>query len=98
MTSFQGDTSTDVSPTNVLVMMQQFLNAPQDGESEEVSEGMGSLSLSCSQDSVIESVASPEPPSAPPSAPVFPPVQTLSLNGDLNSSNKKPSTSTKQVT
>lgn len=110
---FQGDTSTDASPTNVLVMMRQFRNAPEDGESEEVSEGMGSITLSCSQDSVIESVASPEPPS-PPSAPPSPPpsapppspppaapgcapAQTLSLNGDLNSSNKKPSTSTKQV-
>ncbi|XP_053490868.1 serine/threonine-protein kinase 33, partial [Ictalurus furcatus] len=107
-----GDTSTDASPTNVLVMMRQFRNAPEDGESEEVSEGMGSITLSCSQDSVIESVASPEPPS-PPSAPPSPPpsapppspppaapgcapAQTLSLNGDLNSSNKKPSTSTKQ--
>ncbi|MCI4383064.1 hypothetical protein PGIGA_G00022040 [Pangasianodon gigas] len=91
-----GDTSTNASPTNVLVMMQQFRNAPEDDESEEVSEGMGSLSLSCSQDSVVESVASPEPPSAPPSAPGCAQAQTLSLNGDLNSSSKKPSTSTKQ--
>ncbi|XP_058256235.1 serine/threonine-protein kinase 33 isoform X1 [Hemibagrus wyckioides] len=78
-----GDMSTTASPTNVLLMMRQFRNAPEDGESEEVSEGMCSLSLSCSQDSVVESVASSEPPSAP--------VQTLSLN-----SNKKPSTSSKQ--
>ncbi|XP_053093849.1 serine/threonine-protein kinase 33 isoform X1 [Pangasianodon hypophthalmus] len=91
-----GDTSTNASPTNVLVMMRQFRNAPEDDESEEVSEGMGSLSLSCSQDSVVESVASPEPPSAPPSAPGCAQAQTLSLNGDLNSSSKKPSTSTKQ--
>lgn len=95
---FQGDTSTNASPTNVLVMMRQFQNAPEDGESEEVSEGMGSLSLSCSQESVVESVASSESLSAPPSAPTScAPAQTFSLIKDLKS-NKKPSTSTKQVT
>lgn len=99
---FQGDTSTDASPTNVLVMMRQFRNAPEDGESKEVSEGIGSLSLNCSQDSVIEAVASSKPPpfplSAPPPAPEHAPAQILSLNEDLNSSsNKKPTTSTKQV-
>ncbi|GAA6082547.1 serine/threonine-protein kinase 33 isoform X1 [Tachysurus ichikawai] len=96
MMMFQGDTSTNASPTNVLVMMRQFQNAPEDGESEEVSEGMGSLSLSCSQESVVESVASSESLSAPPSAPTScAPAQTFSLIKDLKS-NKKPSTSTKQ--
>lgn len=91
---FQGDTSTDASPTNVLVMMRQFRDAPEGGESEET----GSPSLGCSQDSVVESVATSEPPPVLESAPTCAPVQTL--NGDLNSSsnNKKASVSTKQVT
>ncbi|KAK3533825.1 hypothetical protein QTP70_032167 [Hemibagrus guttatus] len=86
-----GDTSTTASPTNVLLMMRQFRDTPEDGESEEVSEGMCSLSLSCSQDSAVESAASSEPPTAPPSGPLSAPAQTLSL-----SSKKNPSTSTKQ--
>ncbi|KAM9461680.1 serine/threonine-protein kinase 33 isoform 2-T2 [Clarias gariepinus] len=91
-----GDTSTDASPTNVLEMMRQFRNASEDGESEEVSEGMGSLSLSCSQDSVFESEACPEPPSVPPTVPGRAPAQTLGLNRDTNDSNRQPCASSKQ--
>lgn len=98
MALFQGDTSTGASPTNVLVMMRQFRDAPEDGESEEVSEGMGSVSFSCSRDGVVEYMASSEPQLVPPSAPEGAPAQTLSHDGDPNSSsNKNSSTSTKQV-
>ncbi|XP_076880085.1 serine/threonine-protein kinase 33 isoform X2 [Brachyhypopomus gauderio] len=80
-----GDTSTNASPTNVLEMMRQFQDAPEEGDSDEMSKDLGCLSLSRSQDSLCEPMASPEPPSAP--------VPALELNPDSNS---KPSTPTKQ--
>lgn len=92
---FQGDTSTDASTTNVLLMMRKFRDSPEDVESDEMSEGMYSLSPSCSQESVVESVVSSEPQPVLPSASERAPVQTLGRNEDLNSS--KPSTCTKQV-
>ncbi|NP_001038554.2 serine/threonine-protein kinase 33 [Danio rerio] len=45
-----GDTSTAVTRTNVLEMMRQFRNAPEDEVIGETSEGLHSLSLSSSQD------------------------------------------------
>lgn len=45
-----GDTSTTVTQTNVLEMMREFLNAPQDKESVEMSEALQSFSLNSSQD------------------------------------------------
>ncbi|XP_046712794.1 serine/threonine-protein kinase 33 isoform X1 [Silurus meridionalis] len=82
-----GDTSKDAAPTNVLMLMRQFRNDPENRE--EVSDGMASLSFSCTQDSAAETVAAPETPSAPGCAPV------QALDEDPNSSDKKPSTSTK---
>lgn len=46
----KGDTSTAVTRTNVLEMMRQFRNAPEDEEIGETSEGLHGLSLSSSQD------------------------------------------------
>ncbi|XP_072516594.1 serine/threonine-protein kinase 33 isoform X2 [Salminus brasiliensis] len=77
----RGDTSTNATPTNVLVMMQQFRDAPEDVESDEISMGLSSLSLSRSQDSLAEPVASPEP---------------LAPDEDPDSNISKPSTPTKQ--
>ncbi|KAL0189102.1 hypothetical protein M9458_016201, partial [Cirrhinus mrigala] len=44
-----GDTSTTVTRTNVLEMMRQFRNAPEDEESAEMNEGLQNLSLTSSQ-------------------------------------------------
>lgn len=46
----KGDTSTTVTRTNVLEMMRQFRNAPEDEESAEMNEGLQNLSLTSSQD------------------------------------------------
>uniref|UniRef100_A0A673FRI9 Serine/threonine-protein kinase 33 n=2 Tax=Sinocyclocheilus rhinocerous TaxID=307959 RepID=A0A673FRI9_9TELE len=45
-----GDTSTAVTRTNVLEMMHQFRNVPEDEEGVEMSEGLQNLSLTSSQD------------------------------------------------
>ncbi|KAI4889269.1 hypothetical protein NFI96_013534 [Prochilodus magdalenae] len=96
----RGDTSTNASPTNVLEMMRQFRDAPEDGESDELSKGLSSLSFSLafsrSQDSLAESVASPEPPTAPALSPASVPTLALSLNGDTDSNSSKPSMPAKQ--
>ncbi|KAL7866343.1 hypothetical protein AOLI_G00141570 [Acnodon oligacanthus] len=89
-----GDNSTNASPTNVLEMMRQFRDAPEDGECDELSMGLSSLSLSRSQDSLAEPAASPEPPTAPALVPAS--VPALSLEVDTDSNSSKPSTPTKQ--
>ncbi|XP_051507936.1 serine/threonine-protein kinase 33-like [Myxocyprinus asiaticus] len=45
-----GDTSTSATQTNVLEMMRQFRNAPEDKECVELSEGLHNLSVIPSQD------------------------------------------------
>uniref|UniRef100_W5L7K1 Serine/threonine kinase 33 n=1 Tax=Astyanax mexicanus TaxID=7994 RepID=W5L7K1_ASTMX len=59
----RGDTSTNATPTNVLLMMQQFRDAPEDGDGEELSSGLSSFSFSHSQDGLAERVTSLEPTS-----------------------------------
>ncbi len=46
----KGDTSTTVTRTNVLEMMRQFRNAPEEEECVKMSEGLQNLSLTSSQD------------------------------------------------
>ncbi|XP_026881130.2 serine/threonine-protein kinase 33 isoform X2 [Electrophorus electricus] len=80
----RGDTSTNTSPTNVLEMMRQFQDTPEEGDSEEVSVDLGSLSLS---HFLAKPMASLEPPSAPPSAP--PPALVHSSDSDRDGTNSK---------
>ncbi|KAK1798548.1 hypothetical protein P4O66_006658 [Electrophorus voltai] len=82
----RGDTSTNTSPTNVLEMMRQFQDTPEEGDSEEVSVDLGSLSLS---HFLAKPMASLEPPSAPPSAP--PPALVHSSDSDRDGTNSKAS-------
>ncbi|XP_066503967.1 serine/threonine-protein kinase 33 isoform X2 [Hoplias malabaricus] len=89
----RGDTSMNASPTNVLEMMRQFRDAPEDFESDELSTGLSSLSLSHSQNSLAEPAASPDPPAPTPSSA---PTQAPSPNGDMDNNSSKPSTPTKQ--
>ncbi|XP_049321353.1 serine/threonine-protein kinase 33 isoform X2 [Astyanax mexicanus] len=89
----RGDTSTNATPTNVLLMMQQFRDAPEDGDGEELSSGLSSFSFSHSQDGLAERVTSLEPPSGSP-GPVL--ASVLNTDEDPDSSSSKPSTPTKQ--
>ncbi|XP_030621003.1 serine/threonine-protein kinase 33 [Chanos chanos] len=91
-----GDTSTSTTPTNVLEMMRQFRDAMKDGESDELSAGLKSLSLSHSQDSLSEPAASPHVPSPTPSHSQRTTRAEGSLAPDTDSHSSKPSTPSKQ--
>uniref|UniRef100_A0A8B9JBX2 Serine/threonine kinase 33 n=1 Tax=Astyanax mexicanus TaxID=7994 RepID=A0A8B9JBX2_ASTMX len=92
----RGDTSTNATPTNVLLMMQQFRDAPEDGDGEELSSGLSSFSFSHSQDGLAERVTSLEPTSGS-TGPVLASVLNTDEDPDSSSSSSKPSTPTKQV-
>ncbi|KAI1889829.1 hypothetical protein AGOR_G00166960 [Albula goreensis] len=86
-----GDTSTPATPTNVLEMMKQFRNDPEEGESTGVIGGLNSLSLDPSLDTSLgpraglNSTCSDGTGSAEPDR-----------ERDTDSSNSNPSTPTKQ--
>uniref|UniRef100_A0A671SM10 Serine/threonine-protein kinase 33-like n=1 Tax=Sinocyclocheilus anshuiensis TaxID=1608454 RepID=A0A671SM10_9TELE len=82
-----GDTSTAVTRTNVLEMMRQFRNAPEDEEGVEMSEGLQNLSLTSSQDkgsgprTSQELSVTPAPPED---------VRDISSSSQHSTQNKKP--------
>lgn len=96
----QGDTSASATPINVLEMMRQFRDDPEDGESAGPSEELNGLSLDAPQDPALE----PEPGQGPapgpaPGSPCSAPVRLLEPDheGDTDSCSSTPSTPTKQV-
>ncbi|XP_016323891.1 serine/threonine-protein kinase 33-like isoform X1 [Sinocyclocheilus anshuiensis] len=80
-----GDTSTTVTRTNVLEMMRQFRNAPEDEESVEMSEGLQNLSLTSSQDKGSGPRTSQELSVTP-----APPEDVIDSSSKPSTPNKKP--------
>lgn len=92
-----GDTSSHDTPINVLEMMKQFRDDPEDGESAEPPDGLNGLSLEPSQDAAPGPELGPAPgllPSSPCSATKG--IMDPDHEGDTDSSNSSPSTPTKQ--
>lgn len=83
----KGDNSTTVTRTNVLEMMRQFRNAPEDEECVEMSEGLQNLSLTSSKDKGSGPRTSQELSVTP-----APPEDVIDSN-----SSSKPSTPNKKV-
>ncbi|KAJ8406444.1 hypothetical protein AAFF_G00300180 [Aldrovandia affinis] len=90
-----GDTSTSGTPTNVLEMMKQFRDEPEEGESAGFAGGLNGLFLRPSQDS-------PPGPGAAPGQALGSACRDgtgsaeFDHEGDTDSSNSNPSTPTKQ--